>query len=108
MRIHQIIVFKLLGYLLYSLSVPLLYSGMAQAMDLPKVINKTNCSQYKDLLIPALYRAVEKGDFVITLGSVDFKYKLENSFISASVNNAGKFDVNKEGDLVSKKHRSLA
>jgi len=71
-------------------------------MDLPKVIDKTNCSQYKDFFIPAMYSAIERGDFVITPGKINFDYKLPDSFLAASAKNAGKFDINPEGDLIDK------
>ncbi|MGB5158789.1 hypothetical protein [Desulfobacterium sp. N47] len=73
-----------------------------QAMELPRVIDKTNCAQYKDLLVPAMYRAVEKGDFVISPGNINFQYKHPDSFIAAGNKNAGKFDISSEGDLIEK------
>jgi len=91
-----------LGLSLCSLFILILCSGEVLAMDLPKVIDKTNCSQYKDLLIPAMYRAVEKGDYVVTPGKLNFKYKQNDSFIEASAKNEGKFDLTAEGDLISK------
>nr|CBX27428.1 hypothetical protein N47_H22500 [uncultured Desulfobacterium sp.] len=65
-------------------------------------MDKANCSQYKDLLIPAMYRAVESGDYIITPGNLNFKYKQNDKFIAASVKNEGKFDVTSDGDLISK------
>ncbi|MBU1054898.1 MAG: DUF1329 domain-containing protein [Proteobacteria bacterium] len=91
--------FKLL---ICSLFFLLLSGNIVQAMDLPKMINKTNCSQYKDLLIPAMYRAVERGDWVVTPGTLNFKYKHQDSFIEAGKNNAGKFDLSKDGNLIDK------
>ncbi len=93
---------KCFGLSLCSLFVLLLCSGILQAMDLPKVIDKTNCAQYKDILIPALYRAVERGAYVVTPGKINFEYKLPVSFLAASAKNAGKFDVTSEGDLIDK------
>ncbi len=94
---------KNFGLSLCALFILLLYGGITQAMDLPKVIDKSNCAQYKDLLIPAMYRAVEKGDYVITPGATNFKYKQSDSFIAASAKNAGKFDVSPDGDLIDKR-----
>ncbi len=91
---------KYLGLLLCSLFVLLLYGGIVYASDLPKAIDKTNCSKYKDIMIPALYRAVERGDFVVTPGAINFKYKHSDSFIAAMKKNAGQFDVSNEGDLI--------
>ncbi len=88
--------------LMCSMFVLLLCSGIVHAFDLPKVIDKKNCAQYKDLLIPSMYRAVERGDFIITPGQINFKYKQNDSFIAASAKNEGKFDVNSEGDLIDK------
>lgn len=88
--------------LLLSLFILVLGVNTLQAMDLPKVIDKTNCNQYKDLFIPAFYRAVERGEFIVTPGSLNFKYKHEDSFIAAGAKNAGKFDVNQDGDLIEK------
>ncbi|MBU1055856.1 MAG: DUF1329 domain-containing protein [Proteobacteria bacterium] len=95
-------IFKYFKMSLCSLLVLFLFCGAALALDLPKVIDKTNCSQFKDLLIPAMYRAVERGDMVVTPGAINFKYKLSNSFIDASAKNAGKFDISPDGDLVEK------
>jgi len=72
-------------------------------MDLPKLIDKTNCSQYKDLLIPAMYRAIEQGDYFITPGKINFKYKHTNGFLAAGPKNEGKFDVTPDGDLIDKR-----
>ncbi|MBU3947898.1 MAG: DUF1329 domain-containing protein [Proteobacteria bacterium] len=96
------VVVKWLGRLIFSLIILLLGIGQARALDLPKVIDKTNCSQYKDLLIPALYRAVERGEWIITPGQINFKYKQNDGFLAASAKNEGKFDVTHEGDLVDK------
>ncbi len=98
-------ILKYFGLSLCSLFILLLWSGIMQAEDLPKVIDKTNCSQYKDLLIPAMYRAVERGDFVITPGKINFKFKQSDSFLAASAQNEGKFDVTPEGDLIDKHTR---
>ncbi len=95
-------IWKFFGLSLCSLFILLLWSSIGQAMDLPKVIDKTNCAQYKELLVPALYRAVERGGFVVTPGKINFTYKLPDSFIAAGKKNAGKFDINSEGDLVEK------
>jgi len=72
-------------------------------MDLPKVIDKTNCSQFKELLIPAMYLAVERGDYVVTPGKINFKYKHSDSFLAASAKNGEKFDITHEGDLIDKR-----
>ncbi|MBU1054880.1 MAG: DUF1329 domain-containing protein [Proteobacteria bacterium] len=94
---------KYFGLSFCLLFILLLCVNTLQAIVLPKIIDKTNCSRYEDILIPALFRAVKKGDFVITPGKVNFNYKFQDSFISASNKNAGKFDVNQEGDLIDKK-----
>ncbi len=75
-------------------------AGSLQAIDLPDVIDKKNCSQYKDLLIPAMYRAVERGDYIVTPGKINFKYKLDDKFIAAGAKNKGKYDLNKNGNLI--------
>ncbi len=84
------------------LLILLLGGGPVQAMDLPNVIDKTNCKKYKELLIPVLFRAVEKGDFTIPTGKLDFPYSHWNRFLEAGKKNAGKFDVNKHGVLIEK------
>ncbi len=95
-------IIKYFGLSLCSLLILLLCGGTIKALDLPKVIDKTNCSQYKDLFIPAMYRAVERGDWIVTPGTVSFKYKHQDSFLAASAKNEGKFDISAEGDLISK------
>ncbi|MBU3946764.1 MAG: DUF1329 domain-containing protein [Proteobacteria bacterium] len=93
---------KYSGLSLCSLVILLLCGGIVQAMDLPKVIDKANCSQYKNLLIPAMYRAVKGGDHVVTPGTINFKYKHSDSFLAESAKNKGKFDLTTEGDLIDK------
>ncbi|MBU1054352.1 MAG: DUF1329 domain-containing protein [Proteobacteria bacterium] len=95
-------ILKYIGGSLCSLLVLFFCGATVQAVYLPKVIDKTNCAQYKDLLIPAMYRAVERGDFIITPGAINFKYKHQDSFIAAGMKNAGKFDISPDGDLVEK------
>ncbi|MBU4011097.1 MAG: DUF1329 domain-containing protein [Proteobacteria bacterium] len=95
-------ILKYFGLSLYSLFVLFLCGGNVQAMDLPNVIDKTNCSKYKELLIPAMYRAVEKGDYVITPGKINFKYKHNDTFLAASAINEGKFDIGSDGELIDK------
>ncbi len=99
----RIRILKYFGSLLCSLFILLLCSSIMQAADLPKVIDKTNCAQHKDLLIPALYRAVERGDYVVAPGKINFKYKHSDNFLAASAKNEGKFDLTPEGDLVDKR-----
>lgn len=78
--------------------------SVSAAVELAKVIDKSNCAQYKDLLIPALYRAVERGDFVLhTAPKLNYEYKHSKKFLEAGEKNAGKFDVNAKGDLIDKK-----
>ncbi|MBU1055785.1 MAG: DUF1329 domain-containing protein [Proteobacteria bacterium] len=101
-KMKNLRIIKYFGLSLCSLFILFLCGGIVQAMDLPKVIDKTNCSQYKDLLIPALYRAVERGEWVITPGQINFKYKQDDSFLAASTKNKGKFDISPDGDLIDK------
>ncbi len=96
-------ILKYFGITLCSLVVLISCAGILQAVELPKIIDKTNCAQYKDLLIPAMYRAVEKSDYIITPGKINFEYKLPGNFLAASAKNAGKFDVSPDGDLVDKR-----
>lgn len=78
--------------------------SMSAAEELAKVIDKSNCTQYKDLLVPALYRAVERGDFVLnTAPKLNYEYKYDKKFLEASEKNAGKFEVNATGHLIDKK-----
>ncbi|MBU1055444.1 MAG: DUF1329 domain-containing protein [Proteobacteria bacterium] len=104
MRIKLIRITKYLGLSLLSLFVLLLEIGSSlQAMDLPKTIDKTNCSQYKDILLPAMYRAIDRGDYIVTPGKINFEYKHTNSFLAASAKNGGKFDITPDGDLIDKR-----
>ncbi len=100
MKIKYFWNYKFLGL---SLLVILLGIGSPlQAIDLPGKIDKSNCAQYKDLLVPSLYRAVERGDFVITPGKINFNYKYDDKFLAVSAKNAGKYDVTPKGDLIDK------
>jgi len=102
-KMMRIGILRCLRLLLFSLLALLLSGGIVWAIDLPKVIDRTNCGKYEDLLIPAMYRAVKRGDYVIAPGTLNFKYKHEKSFLEASAKNAGKFDINSHGDLIDKK-----
>ncbi|MBU1052522.1 MAG: DUF1329 domain-containing protein [Proteobacteria bacterium] len=95
---------KCFGLPLCLLFVLLLCSSAIHvlAMDLPEVIDKTNCGQYKNLLFPAMYNAVERGDYVITPGNLNFMFKHNEDFLSASAKNEGKFDISSEGFLIDK------
>jgi hypothetical protein len=78
-------------------------SGPAQAArDIAKTIDRNNVQQYKDMLVPACYRAVERGDFILKTGALSYEYKHWNKFVEAAQKNEGKFDVNSEGDLIDK------
>jgi len=101
--------FNRTGLPLLSLLVLLLgIGGTLQAADLPNLIDKTNCAQYKDLLIPPLYRAVERGGWVVTPGTINFQYKHLDSYLAATAKNAGRFDVNATGDLIEKSTGKIA
>jgi len=82
--------------------------GTLQAADLPKLIDKSNCAQYKDLLIPPLYRAVERGGWVVTPGKINFIYKHPDDFLAASAKNAGKYDIDSAGNLIEKSTGKIA
>lgn len=91
------------GWSLFVVIVLMLVISSAQAAgEIAKIIDRTNVAQYKDLLMPALYRAVAKGDFILPTGKLDFDWIQEAQFVKASQDNAGKYDVNSKGDLVEK------
>lgn len=77
-------------------------SSVQAAGEIGKTIDSTNVAQYKDLLIPAMFRAVEKGDFILPTVNLGFPYTHSQAFLTASEKNAGKFAVNSDGDLVDK------
>ncbi len=77
-------------------------SSVQAAGEFAKIIDKSNVAQYKDMLMPALYRAVERGDFILNTGKLSFEYKHWDKFLEAGKKNAGKFDINAEGDLIDK------
>lgn len=66
-----------------------------------KVIDKANCQEYKDLLIPMQLKAIEKDGWILKLATLDFDYKLDDKFIAGSKKNAGKFAVH-DGWIVEK------
>ncbi|MBU4009319.1 MAG: DUF1329 domain-containing protein [Proteobacteria bacterium] len=107
-EMKQMKILKCFGLPLFLLFILLLCGGTVKAADLPKLIDKTNCSQFKDLLIPPLYRAVERGAWVVTPGAINFKYKHLDSFLAASAKNAGRFDVNDAGELIEKSTGKIA
>jgi len=84
------------------LAILLGFSSSLQAEDLPKTIDKSNCAQYKDIIIPAMYRAIERGDYILTPGKINFQFKHDDKFIAASAKNEGKFTITGKGDLIEK------
>jgi len=88
---------------LFAVLIMLFGAGPVRAAgEIAKTIDKSNVSQYEDILMPALYRAVERGDYILTTGKLNFEYKHWNTFLEAGQKNAGKFQINAEGDLVDK------
>ncbi len=103
MRIILISIIKYLcAPMLSMLAFIMGIGGISQAADLPTVIDKTNCSQYKDILIPSMYRGIERGDFFITTGNINFKYRHTDDFHAASAKNKGKYDLSADGYLIDK------
>ncbi len=96
---------RLLSYICWSLlAMVIMLGGVSpvSAGEIGKTIDRTNVAQYKDVLIPALYRAIERGDFICPTADLPFDYKHDPKFLAAGEKNAGKFDVNAEGDLIDK------
>jgi hypothetical protein len=77
-------------------------TNSAQAQTIGKTVDKNNYKEYETLLIPAMLRAVERGDFILPTGNLEAPYKHWNQFLTAGEKNAGKFDVNEMGDLIDK------
>lgn len=88
---------------LFAVLVMLWGVGPVQAAgEIGKTIDTSNVLQYKDMLIPALYRAVEAGEFILPTGQLNYEFKHWDKFLKSSETNVGKFSINAEGDLVDK------
>ncbi|MBU1053921.1 MAG: DUF1329 domain-containing protein [Proteobacteria bacterium] len=97
---------RVLVWLGWSLFTALLMLGgvspAQETKDIAKTIDSNNVAQYKNMLMPALYRAVERGDFILQTGKLNYEYKHWDKFVAAGKKNDGKFDLNAEGDLIDK------
>jgi hypothetical protein len=94
-------ILKWLGWFLFLMVIQW-GVGSVQAQTIGKTIDKSNVQEYKELLYPAMFRAVERGDFILPTGNLNFPYRHWDRFLTASEKNAGKFDVNEMGDLIDK------
>jgi hypothetical protein len=79
-----------------------LWVGFVEAQTIGKIVDKNNYKEYETLVIPPVLRAVARGEFTLPTANLDFPYVHWNRFLTAGEKNAGKFDVNKDGDLVDK------
>jgi hypothetical protein len=67
------------------------------------VIDSTNVSNYKELLPEAVYKRVEKGEYVLKvgkLGTPDLKNVYSERFYSASSKNAGRYKLLDNGGMI--------
>ncbi len=103
MKMKGIRFLEWLGWSLFVMMILVWGAGSAQAVgEIGNTIDKTNITEYKDVLIPALYRAIERGEFICPTANLPFDYKFTDKFLALSEKNTSKFDVNAEGDLVEK------
>ena len=95
---------RVLGWLcpVLFLMVILLGINSVGAQTIGKIYDKTNCKDIQDLLPPALFRAVEKGEWTIPTAKLDFPLRLPDRFVSASEKNEGKFGINEKGNIIDK------
>jgi len=101
MGMKRVRVFEWLRWFLF-LVVILWGFNSVEAQTIGKTIDKSNYKEYESLLIPAMLRAVERGDMTLPTKNLDFPYKHSNQFLAAGEKNAGKFDVDEPGDLIDK------
>lgn len=78
--------------------------SMARAEIKPgTVIDSSNVSAYRELLPEAIYKRVEKGEYVLRigkLGTADLKSVYSDRFYSASSKNAGRYKLLENGGIV--------
>jgi hypothetical protein len=79
----------------------LLFTGtLAQAFTLGKTYEKGNAQELKGMLPEPVYRWVEKGDFILDTGKINFEFVYEQPYIDRSKENAGKYDIDDNGNIV--------
>ena len=79
-----------------------------QAFTAGKAYDKSNYEEIKDLLpTPPLPEWITKDGWVIQTGELEAEWKFDESYMQATSENEGKYDVNSEGLLVSKQTGEL-
>ena len=95
---------KVLGWLWPVLFLVVIVWGIGsvQAQTIGKVIDQTNYKEYEALLIPAQLNAVKRGEWILPTANLGFPLKHSDRFLDASEKNAGKYDIDAEGNLIDK------
>jgi len=75
-------------------------SVCAPAAGPAPVIDQTNWQQVQDRLPESILNWVKKGDLRLTIGAMQDDVNWEPSFLQASAANAGRYDVDGDGNLI--------
>lgn len=104
MRKRGIILFP---WLCLCLMLLVMVSGenSAQAFTLGKAYDKTNWEEIRDMVPPSVLEWVKKGAWILQTKKPNFadELSLDPKYLELSKSNEGKYDINPEGLLVSKK-----
>jgi len=95
---------RILGWLcpVLFLALVLWGSNSSQAQEIGKLIDKSNWQEYKSWLSPYELKGVQNGELAFQTGKLNYNYKLTDRFLSVSEKNAGKYDVDKTGNIIEK------
>ncbi|MBE0597144.1 MAG: DUF1329 domain-containing protein [Desulfuromonadales bacterium] len=63
-------------------------------------IDNSNWEKVKDLLPPSVVNYVKKGDFILDIDEMKWEYGPDAEYKKTSAGNAGKYDVNEQGQLI--------
>ncbi len=80
-------------------------ASFAQAFTLGKTYEKGNWQEIDGMLPPSVLNWVKKGEWIIQTANLDYadELGLDPKYADASLKNDGKYEINEEGLLVSKK-----
>jgi hypothetical protein len=67
-----------------------------------KIYDKTNYQEIEEMLLPSVATWVKNGEFILKHVKLNYDFKPSTSFIKASEQNYGKYQMNAEGYVVDK------
>ncbi len=74
----------------------------ADAFTIGKTYDASNWQEIEDMLPPPVLTWVKKGEWILQTRELDFEWNYEDRYLAATQKNEGRFDLDMEGNLVSK------